>query len=210
MRCNCRAASSDGMFRYLKYFHDARGCFDGLFSEWRSGQGQLPPLSGADGRRPGRFRQHGRGRSARYSRVLLEAPRRIRMWRSFRRKRCDGRIGICNACPGYEIGRTSRSRSQVICGSDEAFELADEIRCVLPDLIIVDGGKGHFRPRAANCSDWACTIFPLSAWPRNTKRFTGRAGPCRCNFRWTPALCDCCNAFVTKPIDSPTHITNCS
>ena len=33
-------------------------------SGWRSGQGQLPPLSGADGRRTGRFRQHGRGRPA--------------------------------------------------------------------------------------------------------------------------------------------------
>ena len=59
-----RVPRSDGMFRYLKYFHDARCCFDGLFPGWRSGQGQLPPLSGADSRRPGRFRQHGRGRPA--------------------------------------------------------------------------------------------------------------------------------------------------
>ncbi len=44
--------------------------------------------------------------------------------------------------------------------------------------------KASSRPPAVNCSDWACTIFPLSVWRKNTRRFIDPAAHCRCDFQW--------------------------
>src|SRR6266404_4493444 len=48
--------------------------------------------------------------------------------------------------------------------------------------------KDSFRPRAANCSDWGCTICQSSAWRKSMRRFIDPVGRCRFNCRRIRAL----------------------
>ncbi len=41
--------------------------------------------------------------------------------------------------------------------------------------------RASFQPRAGNCSGSVYMICRSSVWPRNTKKFIGRAGRCRCS-----------------------------
>ena len=57
----------------------------------------------------------------------------------------------------------------------------------LPDLIIVDGGKGQLSSACRGiAATRACTICRSSGWRRNSRKFIGRAARCRCNCRSIP------------------------
>ena len=53
---------------------------------------------------------------------------------------------------------------------------------VMPDLVIIDGGKGIFRRPARLCCTWAWNRFRCARWPRRMRSFSSR----------TPLSQSCC------------------
>ena len=210
MRCNSHGRRGHGMFRYLKYLHDARGGFDGLFpggvpdkDNYR--RYRVRTVEGQDD-----FASMAEVVRRRYSRVLLEA-----------RDANSGSGGIFAGECVEALGRfrhpersdeTSPSNVQRI-QRDPRRSLRSERRAFravrLPDLIIVDGGKGQLSSACKELQRLGSTICRLSGWPRNMRKSIGPGALCRCNFRSIPARCGCFNGSATRRIDLPTPITNC-
>src|SRR3954454_19862182 len=74
----------------------------------------------------------------------------------------------------------------------------------LPDLIIVDGGKGQLSSACRELQRLGLHDLPIIGRARSTRKFIDRDGRCRCIYRKIPAPCVCFSGAVTKPIVLPT------
>ena len=150
----------------------------------------------------------------RYSRILLEARATNSDAAEFSQENAADALARISSHPERSKrsrGIPRRNYKVMRRGSSTPLGMTRALsRSACPISSLSMEGKANCRPLAVNCSDWACTIFRLSVWRKNTRRSIDPAVPCRCDFQWILLPCDCFSAFVMRRIGLPTHITNCS
>ena len=146
----------------------------------------------------------------RYSRVLLEARETNPEAAEFSQEETvDGLRRIAGktsntASPGYGEAGIEHPASNIEGRKEEAPLVR------LPDLIIVDGGKGQLSSACKELQRLGLSELPIIGLAKEHEEIY-RPGT-RDAFavvRWIPARCVCCNAFAMKRIGSRILITSC-
>ena len=166
----------DGVLRYLEHLHDARGGFDGLFPQRRSGQGlTIAVIEFGPSKARMILRAWPKSLGDDIRACCLKRARRIRKPPSSRRK-IRGR----RRCNGWKRGLASAPIGRLF-GSDREAPARDDMRRMCASRSDHCGWRERavvFRvPRIA--AAWVCTICRLSGWRRNMRKFIGRAALCR-------------------------------
>ena len=125
--------------------------------------------------------------------LLPASPQRIE---GFDISNISGTFAVASLA-SFRNGRPDRAnyrrfKIKTVEGQDDFASMAEVVRRrysrllkeskPLPDLILIDGGKGQLGAACAELEKLSLGKFPSSAWPRSSRRFTGGAKAGRCGW----------------------------
>jgi excinuclease ABC subunit C len=141
----------------------------------------------------------------RYTRLVSEAAQ-------LGNRQDGGQAAISMPSPranGERVTGTSSPRPSPpqACGGEGEMQPDQKLKFApgaLPDLIVIDGGKGQLNAAVAELEKWACKQFPSSDWPRSLRKSIVLGWVNRCGWGRIPARSSFCSGCGTSHIVSPT------